>query len=441
MLGGQVNYSGTVANDGVTPSAFGLSTSAIVMNPGTSSLLLWATAASVINRDIMVTGSGPGVADIGTSGTTYTVTVNGNVALGRVLALDAGTTATTGMIVNGVISGTGSLTDGNSSFNTLNGANTYSGGTNIQTGTYAAGVSSTGTSGAFGTGTISFSGAGKIQSTDTTARTIDNNVFLAANPTFQGTGALNFTGGVNLNGARSLGATDTAATGVALSGVVSNGSLTKTGTGVLSLNSSTGNTYTGGTVLSTSAGTLNVNNSSGSGTGAGTVSIGGTSTSNRSTLSGNFTIAGATSDTGVLSPGNGATRNGVGDIGTANFASSFSLSSNSVVTLELASSFSSDEVNVGGLLTLGGSIFNVTTIGGYQAVAGDTFDLVDWGTLGGTATISIAGATLADPVNTSWDTSSFLVDGTIRVVPEPSTIALGVFGGLALVGAVRRRRA
>ena len=369
------------------------------------------------------------------------MTVNGNVNLQHQLVLDAGTTATTGMIMNGVISGSGGLRDGNSSFNTLNGANTYSGGTDIQTGTYAVGVNSTGTSGAFGTGTISFSGAGKIQSTDATAHTVDNALFMAANPTFQGTGALNFTGGVNLNGARSFAATDTAATGVAFSGVVSNGALTKTGTGVMSLNSATGNTYTGGTVVGTSAGTLNVNNSSGSGTGAGTVSIGGTTSANRSTLSGNFTIAGATSDTGVLSPGNGATRNGVGDIGTANFSSSLSLTSNSVVTLELANSASSDKVNVGGLLALGSSTFNISTIGGYQAVAGDTFDLVDWGTLSGTATLNLTGATLADPANTSWDTSSFLVDGTIRVVPEPGTIALSVFGAVGLFAVARRRRA
>ena len=44
LLGGQINFSGLVANDGVTAGAFGLSTGAIVMNPGTSSLLLWATA-------------------------------------------------------------------------------------------------------------------------------------------------------------------------------------------------------------------------------------------------------------------------------------------------------------------------------------------------------------------------------------------------------------
>lgn len=427
IIGGEVTYSGLVANDGATAGAFGLSTSNIVMNPGTSSILLWATAASTINRNIDVLGTGPGVADLGTSGTTYTVTVNGNINLQHQLVLDAGTTATAAMIMNGIISGTAGLRDADSSFNILNGNNTYSGGTDIQTGTYAAGVDSTATTGAFGTGTIYFSGAGKIQSADATAHTISNNLFIAANPTFSGTGGLTFTGGVNLNGARSFGITDTAAAGVAFTGVVSNGALTKTGTGLMALNSATGNTYTGGTVLGTTSGTLNVNNSSGSGTGTGTVSIG-----TGSTLSGNFIISGATSIAGTLSPGN--------SVGTANFSSSLSLASTATVTMELGSAVSSDKINVGGLLTLGSSTWNIVTIGGYTAALGATFDLVDWGSLSGAATLNLTGATLADPINTSWDTSTFLTDGTIRVVPEPGTLALCLAGGMSILVAYQRRR-
>ena len=53
-----------------------------------------------------------------------------------------------------------------------------------------------------------------------------------------------------------------------------------------------------------------------------------------------------------------------------------------------------------------------------------------WGSVAGTATINVTGATLADPVNTMWDTSSFLTNGTIAVVPvpEPSTVLLTVLG-------------
>ncbi len=184
--GGQVNYSGLVANDGTTAGAFGLSTGAIVVNLGTTTTNLWATAASTINRDITIQSNGPAIFDLGTSGTTYTVTVNGNVAIQGAsrLQLDAGTVATAAMIMNGNITGAGSIRDGNSSFNILNGNNTYSGGTNIQTGTYAAGSNT-----AFGSGIIYFSNTGKIQSADATAHTLSNDIFIAANPTFQGTGA------------------------------------------------------------------------------------------------------------------------------------------------------------------------------------------------------------------------------------------------------------
>lgn len=428
LTGGTTEFSGTMAGDGVTASVFGLSTSDIMMNTGTATNRLWATAAATINRNLTVLNSGPGLAGLGTTGN-FVLTMNGNIALQRTLALEGGGTAATAMVINGNVSGVGVLTDSFSAFTILNGNNTYSGGTNIQTGTYMAGSDT-----AFGTGTIYFSNAGFIQSSNATAHTIANNIFLGNNPTFGGTGALTFTGGLNLNGSRSLAVTNTAAAGTVFSGVVSNGGITKTGAGLMALNSSTGNTYTGGTVLGSSAGTLNVNNSSGSGTGSGAVSIGGTTAANRSTLSGNFTISGATSISGALNPGN--------SVGTANFASTLSLTSNALVTMELGSSVSADDINVAGLLTLGGSTFNIVTIGGYQAALGDTFDLVDWGSLSGTATVNVAGAALANPGGTVWDTSSFLTDGTIRVVavPEPGALSLCFAGGLSLLVFYQRSR-
>lgn len=435
LLSGVTQYVGTITTDG-TPSPFGAGTSAtspIVFNGGTAIVRLWATAASTINRDIIVQGTGPTVVDLGTSGTTYSVTVNGNILLNSATAtlfLDAGTTATAAMIINGNISGPGIVRDAGT-FNFLNGNNTYSGGTNIATagGTFAAGSNT-----AFGTGTIYFSAAGFLQSSDATPHTLANNFFIAANPTFQGTGALTFTGNVNLNGSRTFAITNAAAAGVTFSGVVSNGALTKTGTGTLSLSSPTGNTYTGGTVVGASAGTLNVNNTSGSGTGSGTVSIGGTTPTTRSTLSGNFIISGATSISGALSPGNSG-------VGTANFGSSLTLTSNALVGMELASASSADKVNVGGLLAFGSSTWAVTTIGGYQAVLGNSYDLADWSTQSGIVTLDLTGATLADPTNTFWDTSAFLTTGTIQVAPVPEPAAVLGLAGLALLaGRTLRRR-
>jgi autotransporter-associated beta strand protein len=431
LLGGLTIVSGTIATG--APSIFGSDTSAIVINASNNSNLngLYASAATTLTRGLSIVGSSTSSAFLLNGAYAFTVGTSpgdgtGGISIASNTRLDlynaGGGTAANAFILNGNIIGAGSITDNAiaTTFVQLNGNNSYSGGTNIATGTYLAGSDT-----AFGTGTIYFSSTGGIQSNGATAHTINNNLFLGATPTFGGTGALNFAGGVNLNGSATVNVTNTAPT--TFSGVVSNGALTKTGIGLLALNSSTGNTYTGGTVLGTTAGTLNVNNSSGSGTGAGTVSIG-----TNSTLSGNFTISGATSIAGTLSPGN--------SVGTANFSSSLSLASTAAVTLELGSAVSSDKINVGGLLTLGSSTWNIVTIGGYTAALGATFDLVDWSSLSGSATLNLTNAILADPVNTSWDTSTFLTDGTIRVVPEPGTLALCFAGGMSILVAYQRRK-
>jgi autotransporter-associated beta strand protein len=421
---GTITYNGSITNDG-TPSAFGAGTSAaspIVFNPGSTTTRLWSgTAGATFDRDIIVNAGGPGTAAFGTAADTL-LTVNGNITLNRQLNFEGGSTLANAMVVNGVISGPGLLSDNFSPFTVLNGANTYSGGTNIQTGTYLVGNNA-----AFGTGTIWFSGAGFIGTKDATARTIANPLFIAAAPTFQGAGALTFTGDLNLNGSRSFAITNTSADGVTFSGVVSNGALTKTGTGKLSLNSPTGNTYTGGTVLGGNAGTLAVNNTSGSGTGTGAVSIG-----TGSTLTGSFTLSGATVVNGTLSPGAG--------VGTANFQSSLTLSSTTTTQLELAGASSADKLNVIGLFTLGGTV-NVVTVGGYVPQLGDSFDLIDWGNLQLSSftvvgNLVLTGAPTAP--DTSWDTSEFLTSGRITVVPEPAS--LGVLTALSGFGLVRRPR-
>jgi autotransporter-associated beta strand protein len=338
---------------------------------------------------------------------------------------------------NGVISGAGSLTDAFSSLVVLNGNNTYSGGTEIQTGTYQLG-SDTG----FGTGTVYFiNGAatmttqnGTIRGAGTAPRTIANNVQInstfsttaIANPTFGGTAPLNFTGTIDLNGGtRGLNVTNTAPT--TFSGVVQNGGIQKFGTGQLSLNSVTGNTYTGGTVVN--AGILNVNNTSGSGTGAGTVQV-----AAAGTLSGNFSISGAALVNGTLSPGN--------SVGTANFGSSLTLGAAANTLLEIESASSFDRITVAGLFTLDGTV-NIATINGFIIQAGMSFDFIDWGSINATGfnpatDINFSMAQAAPGV--TFDTSNFAVNGTITAIPEPSTYALLASGVMFAGLAYRRRR-
>ena len=452
FLGGLTQLSGTVASDGVTAGPLGLSTTPVVLSPTAKTFLngIYAPAALTFNRPLNVAGGTNNQNNFLVLGAGYGITLNGavNLAAGTNLdGYDTGTgTAANGIIYNNVISGGGGLTDNTAgTFTVLNAANTYSGGTNTYLGTYVVGADSVTSggntvSGAFGTGPIYFSSTAKI--TASAAHTVSNPIVMTSGTSaFTGTGALTFTGPVNLDGQQTLTASNTA--GITFSGVLSNGSLTKAGTGPLSLGSPTGNTYTGGTVLGGNVGALLVNNTSGSGTGTGTVSIGATSATTFSALAGNFTIAGATSIAGRLSPGNSgltAMSAGVGAIGIDTFTTTLTLSAGttSSLLLEVDGANSFDQINVGGLLTLNGTV-TVATIGGYTVQAGDTFKFLTFGTIAdGTFTFNTGGVMLAPGV--TLDTSTFGVDGTIRAVPEPGTSALFAVGSaLAVAGFVLRR--
>lgn len=437
---GALAFSGTVAATG-TNSVFGNS-GTIVLNGGTNAASLLATGASTLNRDISSIGAGSNYIATSTSG--FTFTLNGNINMASNLFIFGEANAAASAInFNGTISGAGELIDTGLGFFSLNGNNTYTGGTVIGTSTSSSTMVLGSDTGA-GTGPIYFqasSATSTIQGSGTTARTIANNLVTGASiNAFAGAAPLTFTGGVNLNGSRTLNFTNTALT--AFNGTIANGAVTKTGTGAAAFNSATGNSYTGGTVLGNNVGALYVNNTSGSGTGAGAVSIGATSAATFSTLAGSFNISGAASIAGHLSPGNGAgltaATAGTNSIGTENFGSSLALASatTSALTMELASNSSFDRITVAGAFTLNGTV-NVLTIGGYVAQPGDTFDLVDWGTINvGTFTVNTSGAA----ANGTWDTSNFATNGTITVVvPEPSTWAM-ILSGTGLLGAAMRFR-
>ncbi len=98
-----------------------------------------------------------------------------------------------------------------------------------------------------------------------------------------------------------------------------------------------------------------------------------------------------------------------------------------------------DKYAVAGHLSLGGSL-KLTSWNGFVAQAGQSFDLLDWGSVSGNfASIDASGFAIAD--GTVLDTSRLYVDGTVSVmaVPEPQTWALWI-AGIATLGAVARTR-
>lgn len=215
----------------------------------------------------------------------------------------------------------------------------------------------------------------------------------------------------------SNGSNITVATGLLHGGVAAiDGGLTKQGGGVLTLTGPS--TYTGATVVS--AGSLLVNGSLATTSGV-TVSSGATLGGNSSNIGGTTTIAqGAT-----LSPGN--------SVGTINLSS---LDLQGTYDAELTGNGINDLIALGaGNLNLGtNSLINILL--GYSPLAGDTFDLANFGSFSGDTTPQFA---FSQPLGGGlvWDTSSFTTNGIITVIPEPSSALLAIAGGALLM---RRRR-
>jgi fibronectin-binding autotransporter adhesin len=191
------------------------------------------SGSTIINAGTLQIGNG------GTSGAlsaSSTITNNGTLVFNRSNTVAQGTNFSTA-----AITGTGSIIQNGSGNLTLNAANTYSGGTTLNTGTLVIGNAA-----AAGTGTITQTDGTSLLKIDTTG-TITNamlvyNVFATQSATFSGAITVN-------NATWDIDTGDT----LTISGVVSgNGGVTKTGNGTLILSGS--NSYNGSTVIN--AGTL-----------------------------------------------------------------------------------------------------------------------------------------------------------------------------------------
>ena len=216
---------------------------------------------------------------------------------------------------------------------------------------------------------------------------------------------------------------------------VSGGTLLVEGTaGTVIVNSGIATVNTGGVIGSTTVNgsLLSVNGSAGDVL----VNTGGT-------LGGSGSVQGLTLNGGTVAPGN-----------SPGLLTAYELNgSNGTFQFQLAAPTTRgttyDAINVTSLLTLGANTaFTFETLDNYTSADGNTYDLFDWG-LADMSTFDVAVLEAALPnLNTpstdlKWNVSNFTTDGTIGVIPEPSTGSLMTFAITSLLAlrVIRRKNA
>ncbi|MCU0795417.1 MAG: autotransporter-associated beta strand repeat-containing protein [Akkermansiaceae bacterium] len=200
------------------------------------------------------------------------------------------------------------------------------------------------------------------------------------------------------------------------SNITGSSNLRKEGAGTLVI-SGVSTTYGGTTQVN--AGTLQVD-----GTLSGNITVG-----NTGTLSGSGVLTGNVTVGGTLAAGNSP--------GSLEIDGDLTLSSTSVWNVEIGgtSVSSFDQIFNINQLNAGGTIA-VSLINAFDPGLNDSFQIASFSSFVDNGySFDFSGATLSSGL--SWDTSSFSTNGTLVVVPEPSSLWLGGLGSLLLL---RRRR-
>jgi len=202
---------------------------------------------------------------------------------------------------------------------------------------------------------------------------------------------------------------------------VAGASLTKTGTGTFIMASGTSN-YTGATTVS--AGSLLIEDGA-------TLSSSNVTVASGATFGGLGAVGGTVTVNGTLSPGFASSLSAAGaQTGVLTISNSLTMSAGSILDLGISASGYDSIAGVTDL-SLGG-VIKVSFLDGYVPFGGNVYKIIDWSGLvvDNGYSFDFSGAQLS--AGQYWDTSSFLTNGTITAVPEPSAVTLLLFS----VGAV-----